>query len=103
MESMTDDQVRRVAKEAAEEAIRSCFTKLGIDHANPIDTQQDMAALRDMRLTYTSQDYTDDMLHLRRWRKRVNAALSRALVVVCLLYTSPSPRDRTRTRMPSSA
>ena len=23
--------------------------------------------------------------------------------LVCLLYTSPSPRDRTRTRMPSSA
>ena len=25
------------------------------------------------------------------------------LFVVCLLYTSPSPRDRTRSRMPSSA
>ena len=25
------------------------------------------------------------------------------LVPVCLLYTSPSPRDRTRSRMPSSA
>ena len=25
------------------------------------------------------------------------------LVVACLLYTSPSPRDRTRSRMPSSA
>ena len=24
-------------------------------------------------------------------------------LVVCLLYTSPSPRDRTRSRMPSSA
>ena len=24
-------------------------------------------------------------------------------VVPCLLYTSPSPRDRTRSRMPSSA
>ena len=24
-------------------------------------------------------------------------------VAVCLLYTSPSPRDRTRSRMPSSA
>ena len=24
-------------------------------------------------------------------------------VKVCLLYTSPSPRDRTRSRMPSSA
>ena len=25
------------------------------------------------------------------------------LLYVCLLYTSPSPRDRTRSRMPSSA
>ena len=24
-------------------------------------------------------------------------------ITVCLLYTSPSPRDRTRSRMPSSA
>ena len=26
-----------------------------------------------------------------------------ALMITCLLYTSPSPRDRTRSRMPSSA
>ena len=26
-----------------------------------------------------------------------------SLSMVCLLYTSPSPRDRTRSRMPSSA
>ena len=26
-----------------------------------------------------------------------------ALAILCLLYTSPSPRDRTRSRMPSSA
>ena len=25
------------------------------------------------------------------------------LKIICLLYTSPSPRDRTRSRMPSSA
>ena len=25
------------------------------------------------------------------------------LLIICLLYTSPSPRDRTRSRMPSSA
>ena len=25
------------------------------------------------------------------------------LLLACLLYTSPSPRDRTRSRMPSSA
>ena len=26
-----------------------------------------------------------------------------SLITACLLYTSPSPRDRTRSRMPSSA
>ena len=31
--------------------------------------------------------------------RRMNPELSEA----CLLYTSPSPRDRTRSRMPSSA
>ena len=31
------------------------------------------------------------------------AALGRAYITCCLLYTSPSPRDRTRSRMPSSA
>ena len=28
---------------------------------------------------------------------------TRDLAAICLLYTSPSPRDRTRSRMPSSA
>ena len=28
---------------------------------------------------------------------------AKALFTACLLYTSPSPRDRTRSRMPSSA
>ena len=35
-----------------------------------------------------------------------NASAKHSLIVgsyACLLYTSPSPRDRTRSRMPSSA
>ena len=28
---------------------------------------------------------------------------NKTFVIPCLLYTSPSPRDRTRSRMPSSA
>ncbi|VTU64032.1 fatty acid/phospholipid synthesis protein [Lactobacillus casei subsp. casei ATCC 393] [Lacticaseibacillus rhamnosus] len=31
------------------------------------------------------------------------ALLAAGLFIICLLYTSPSPRDRTRARMPSSA
>ncbi|WDT36877.1 hypothetical protein PVA38_11975 [Streptococcus pneumoniae D39] len=31
------------------------------------------------------------------------SSILRELASICLLYTSPSPRDRTRSRMPSSA
>ena len=33
----------------------------------------------------------------------LDAAHRQGMVHICLLYTSPSPRDRTRSRMPSSA
>ena len=33
----------------------------------------------------------------------LRALAERGPLTVCLLYTSPSPRDRTRSRMPSSA
>ena len=35
--------------------------------------------------------------------KRAQYEFARAFPLGCLLYTSPSPRDRTRSRMPSSA
>ena len=36
-------------------------------------------------------------------KDRVKETLSSFNYMGCLLYTSPSPRDRTRSRMPSSA
>ena len=35
--------------------------------------------------------------------KTIRATVMQRPTVTCLLYTSPSPRDRTRSRMPSSA
>ena len=39
------------------------------------------------------------------WVEEIDSELAAALIIIgpCLLYTSPSPRDRTRSRMPSSA
>ena len=39
----------------------------------------------------------------RRLEREANQAEIAAKAKDCLLYTSPSPRDRTRSRMPSSA
>ena len=38
-----------------------------------------------------------------RWTVALTALCDVLLFWDCLLYTSPSPRDRTRSRMPSSA
>ena len=38
------------------------------------------------------------------WTPKLKKELYEACrTIICLLYTSPSPRDRTRSRMPSSA
>ena len=49
-------------------------------------------------------------VHMRSAEHKAKAAVARSCgrlrpppTVLCLLYTSPSPRDRTRSRMPSSA
>ena len=37
------------------------------------------------------------------WRNLYTETINANTANICLLYTSPSPRDRTRSRMPSSA
>ena len=51
--------------------------------------------------TYSSNpNFADSMTA----RQPVNGTIARGdMIYNCLLYTSPSPRDRTRSRMPSSA
>ena len=62
---------------------------LRIDHFNVFSTSVDasVAFYNDMGFRVT--EYTEDEDSGKLW--------------ACLLYTSPSPRDRTRSRMPSSA
>ena len=55
---------------------------------------------------YTQQDYRRSQVFRPKTRssvKKQEAGLATAMFSTCLLYTSPSPRDRTRSRMPSSA
>ena len=64
------------------------------------DTLQ-LAALLDEDSTF----YGDLFAHVVEWHDEyyLEDGLHRALRAVCLLYTSPSPRDGLLSRMPSSA
>ena len=44
-----------------------------------------------------------DIMADKKYTFLVHPEANKAMIKDCLLYTSPSPRDRTRSRMPSSA
>ena len=49
-------------------------------------------------LSTPTKDYSETQT-----QEQIDAQISYDQANTCLLYTSPSPRDRTRSRMPSSA
>ena len=60
----------------------------------------------EIRLGFVVSEFHRDITYQMEILGREHAAFLGAKVVhtfYCLLYTSPSPRDRTRSRMPSSA
>ena len=65
-----------------------------IDHV-PGMTSRSACALVD-RLSLAARRWVPDARNLRVFEVR-------DVVIICLLYTSPSPRDRSLSRMPSSA
>ena len=61
----------------------------------------------DSKLTFKSLSYEETLFEkdtiLKEKRSRWHKSLTKDVYVDCLLYTSPSPRDATLSRMPSSA
>ena len=69
----------------------------GIDLVeNPIESKRHVGYIPD-------RPYLYDKLTAREFLQFVGGMYGLSQDEVCLLYTSPSPRDRTRSRMPSSA
>ena len=48
-------------------------------------------------------DNFDKKCVLEEYKEWINDGLNKHTVLLCLLYTSPSPRDKRLSRMPSSA
>ena len=66
-------------------------------------TQQlsDLSAIT--RDVFNLMDALPSLVNIIRYGSSRNFNTEAVQTVICLLYTSPSPRDRTRSRMPSSA
>ena len=52
---------------------------------------------------YVSSSSRHGLASFMSWLAIGGIALGVALLIICLLYTSPSPRDKRQSRMPSSA
>ena len=67
---------------------------------NPLDVANDQMLVMELR-----SKIHDAILYAHKLQNSQAIANSDSLLddYICLLYTSPSPRDRTRSRMPSSA
>ena len=79
----------------------------GRSAASTTSTQVDDIPLEDGPTTYImrKKDVTDDYIRRQVWRtgSAIKVAELKGQGMDCLLYTSPSPRDRQKSRMPSSA
>lgn len=46
---MTEEEIRKIARESAKEAVRETLLTLGVDADEPLEVQKDMQHLRDWR------------------------------------------------------
>ena len=72
------------------------------------DYGADIGILLDMhllgaRIMEVNIGYIENRMQTWEQLGKMSREVSKAILKRCLLYTSPSPRDRTRSRMPSSA
>ena len=60
-------------------------------------------AIEDIASSHTTPMYVYSQKKIEEKYNKLKNTLNAEIFYACLLYTSPSPRDRTRSRMPSSA
>ena len=72
---------------------------------NAISEEQEIEITKEFAIgqLFTNKKIESDLPKIKKILKSENLILRAVRTVPCLLYTSPSPRDRQKSRMPSSA
>ena len=97
---MLDLKFMRENKEQVEKWLKQRGSDLTLDEFAKLDEERreilgEVEALKNKRNSESAE--------IARLKKAKEDASELIKAMGCLLYTSPSPRDRTRSRMPSSA
>ena len=75
----------------------------GLANKPPNQLDIDMVHIMEMELRAYLSDLKDDKASAKDWFEKASSMDETLNYSYCLLYTSPSPRDATLSRMPSSA
>ena len=97
---LTDETIHKILNELADLTLENTAYILAenqkdLDRMDPQDPKYDRLLLNEARLVNITEDI--------RKVASLPSPLNKTLENSCLLYTSPSPRDATLSRMPSSA
>lgn len=73
--SMTNEELQIVVREAVSgavgTAVKETLISLGIDVKDPIKTQEQMVAVRDIAKMLDDEEFKKDLAHVRKWRQSV--------------------------------
>ena len=81
-ESTTELLIRQVAEETAQRAVASTLITLGVDIENPLETQQDMAALRELRELVRDEEFQKDLAYIRSWRLAMSKIQNKGILTL---------------------
>ena len=90
-DSQTKKSIHELAKEFPDETYRELEKKYKKEHKLRQEAEGELTIVKTITI--------DSSPEMRDAKKKIEELQNS----ICLLYTSPSPRDRTRSRMPSSA
>lgn len=65
---LSNAELRAIAEQAANAAVRSTLLTLGIDVDDPIAAQEDFAVLREVGKLVRDAEFRKDIEHTRAWR-----------------------------------
>ena len=83
--------------------IQSLATKISDLIENKLKLVDERRNAKKLRLRFTGQSGGEQSMNPEKELERVEQEIKNEVEKCCLLYTSPSPRDLSTSRMPSSA